>query len=100
VWESLQLRIGFQELAPGQERVDGFALRYEADLAIHPRITEGGATRDRHRARRWGQQPGDQVQERALAGSVRSQQAGDAGLETKAHLVDRHHVSVPARDAA
>ena len=44
------------------------------------------------------QQPGQQVQERGLAGAVGPEQAGHAGAEGERDVVDGDDVAVPARD--
>ena len=87
------------ELATGEERVDGLALRDEPDPAVDRRVVPGRPAVDEDATRRRPQQPRQQVQERRLAGAVRAEQARDARADRERDVVDRDDVAEPARDA-
>src|SRR5690606_6148337 len=72
------------------------AFGHQAQLAVDPRPPPGRHPMQRDRPASRGQAAGDHVQEGALAGAVGAEQPGDARTQGHAHVVDRHHVAVPA----
>ena len=98
VGDALQLGVEPDELATGQVARDGLALRDEPDHRVDRRGRRRRAPVDADRARRRREQPGQQVEQRRLAGAVRPEQAGHARAERERDVVDRDDVAVPARD--
>ena len=96
--DALEPRVEEHELAAREVGVDGLALGHQPDLAIHLGMPPGRDARHRHAPGRWLEQARDEVQQRGLAGAVGTQQAGHAGRQRAADVVDRDHVAVPARD--
>ena len=94
-----QARRGDHELAAGEEAVHRLALGDEADAPVHLGVAPGRRPVQLHLAGGRSQEPGHHVEQGRLSGAVRTEQAGDAGRDLEGHVVDRHHVAVPARDA-
>ena len=57
---------------PGQERVDGLALRDEAEVAVHRRAAPGRRAVDQHATGRRREQARHQVEQRRFARAVRA----------------------------
>ena len=98
VWvgQLVQLRGRDHELLAGQERVDRVPFRHQADQPVHLRAAPAGLAGHGQLAPRGRQEARDHVHDRRLAGAVRAEQAGHAGLDRHRDVVDGHHVAVPA----
>src|SRR5450756_1605483 len=96
--QALELRAEADELTSREIREDRLALRDEPDTPIDGRVAEGRAPVNGDAPCRRPQQPGHEVEQRALAGPVRAQETGDARLQPERDVVHRHDVAVPLGD--
>lgn len=81
VAEAVQLRAHEHELIAGEEWVDGFLLRYEADVGVHLVVPPCGSTGDPNGAFGRAEEASGHVEDSALAGTIGAEQPGDAGPE-------------------
>ncbi len=79
--EAVELRAQEHELIAGEERVDGFLLRHEADVGVHLVVPPRGSTGDANGAFGWAEETGGHVEDSALASAVGAEEPGDAGPE-------------------
>ena len=83
----------------GQEAVHRLALGDEADAPVELGVPPGRRLVELDGAGARRQEARHHVQQGRLARAVRPEQPGDAGSDVEGHVVDRHDVAVPARDA-
>src|SRR5690606_32640276 len=100
VGQPVQTGAGEHELPAGEETVHGLTLADQTDPPVDARVAPGGLAVHEDLAPRRRQEPCHHVQQRGLAGAVGPEQAGHARTERHGHVVDRHHVPVPAGHAA
>ncbi len=77
--------------------VERVLLRAKADLEIQPGIPPDGLAEDRHRALARPELAGDELHERRLAGTVRTEESRDAGRHPHADVVEADDLAVPLR---
>ncbi len=100
--DAIKTRGQQQVLIAGQRAVGRQQLRHIADVAPHlRRLPDDIAAGDACRSRGRRQQGRQHLDERALAGAIRTDQSKDlAGTDGQAHAVDRGHITEGARQLA
>ena len=98
--QAVQQQVGEDELPPRHTPREGVVLGAVAEVPEQILRPRGGNAEDADLAPGRPQQAREQVHQGALARSVRSDQAGDPGLDHEVHAVDAQHVAVELRDVA
>ena len=81
------------------ESVDGLVLRHHADAPVERRIVAHGLPEDGDGALRRLGEPGHHPEQRGLAGTVRPEEAGDAGRDVEAHVAHGDDAPEPSGNA-
>src|SRR5689334_6054909 len=86
------------ELAPGDALHEAVELGAVSDDTKEALRVVGGKPEHAQTSLGGPDEPRHQVHQRSLAGTVRSDQARDAGLDGEADAVDAEHVAIKLRD--
>jgi hypothetical protein len=96
--EAVQLGVGYDEFASGEEVVHRLALGDDADVLVDLFVAPDLLAVEGDGAGGGGEEAAHHVDEGGLSGAVGAEEPGDSGADVHGDVVDGDHVAEPAGD--